>query len=111
MLAFIKLVDSKYISTEQEYRPIDFGRRAQYFTLDVLSTVAYGAPFGFLETDTDVYQYIELSEQVIPAAMMVTVFPWLNKILTLSLMKGILPSEKDPIGFGKIKGFVTIFVT
>jgi cytochrome P450 len=104
VLAFINLIDTKYITTDKEYRPIDFGRRAQYFTLDVLSTVAYGTPFGFLETDTDVFQYIETSEKVIPAVMMVTVLPWLNRLLASSFMKSILPSEKDPIGFGKIIG-------
>lgn len=102
MSALIKLIDTKYITTESEYRPLDFGRRAQYFTLDVISTVAYGSPFGFLSTDTDVYQYIETSEKVIPAAMMVTVLPWLNGLLKSPLMKSLMPSENDPIGFGKI---------
>lgn len=110
MLALIKLIDSKYITTDTEYRPIDFGRRAQYFTLDVISTVAYGFPFGFLATDTDVYQYIETSEKAVLAAMVVTVYPWLNHILTSSFMKSILPSATDPIGFGKIIGFVPLLI-
>jgi hypothetical protein len=87
---------------------MDFGRRVQYFTLDALSTMAYGAPLGYLATDTDVYQYIETSEKVISAAMIVTVFPWLNRVLTSPIMKSLLPSEKDPTGFGKIIGFVTL---
>jgi hypothetical protein len=78
--------------------------------LDVLSTVAYGSPFGFLSTDTDVYQFIETSEKVIPTVMMVTVFPWLNYILASSFMKSLLPSERDPIGFGKIIGFVLLLI-
>jgi hypothetical protein len=109
VLALIKLIDSKYITTDTEYRPIDFGRKAQYFTLDVISSVAYGFPFGFLATDSDVYQYIETSEKVVPAAMVVTVYPWLNHILTSSFMKSLLPSATDPIGFGKILGFVPLF--
>ncbi len=105
--AFIKLINTKYITTDSEYKPLDFGRRAQYFTLDVISDVAYGKPFGFLATDTDVHEYIKTAEQVIPAAMMVTVFPWLNRLLKSPLMKGLMPSEKDPIGFGKIVGYDT----
>lgn len=85
---------------------MDFGQKAQFFTLDVISSVAYGFPFGFPDTDTDVYQYIELSEKVVPAAMVVTVYPWLNNILTSSLMKSVLPSATDQIGFGKILGYV-----
>jgi hypothetical protein len=110
VLALIQLIDSKYITTDKEYRPIDFGRKAQYFTLDVISTVAYGFTFGFLATDTDVYQYIETSEKVVPAAMVVTVYPWLNHILTSSFMKSLLPSATDPIGFGKIIGFVPLLI-
>lgn len=110
MLALIKLIDTKYITTDTDYRPIDFGRRAQFFTLDAISTVAYGSPFGFLTTDTDVYQYIETTEKMIPAVMMVTVFPWLNHILASSFVKSLLPSERDPIGFGKIIGFVLLLI-
>ncbi|KAH9212789.1 pisatin demethylase [Leptodontidium sp. 2 PMI_412] len=105
VLALIKLIDSKYITTNTEYRPMDFGRKAQYFTLDVISHVAYGKPFGFLDTDTDLYQYIATSEKAVPAAMMVTIFPWLNYVLTSSFMKSLLPSATDAIGFGKIIGF------
>jgi len=89
---------------------MDFGRKAQYFTLDVISHVAYGMPFGFLATDTDVYQYIETSEKAVPAVMMVTIFPWLNHVLTSSFMKRLLPSATDAIGFGKIIGFVPLLI-
>ena len=107
VLALIKLIDSKFITTDAEYRPVDFGRKAQFFTLDVISTLAYGFPFGFLATDTDVYQYIETCEKMVPATMMLTVYPWINRILTSYFMKSLLPSGADPIGFGKIIGFVS----
>ena len=107
MLALIKLIDSKFITTDTEYRPVDFGRKAQFFTLDVISTLSYGFPFGFLATDTDVYKYIETCEKMVPATMMVTVYPWINRILTSYFMKNLLPSAADPIGFGKIIGFVS----
>jgi hypothetical protein len=110
VLALINLIDSKYVTTDKEYRPIDFGQKAQFFTLDVISAVAYGFPFGFLATDTDVYHYIEMSEKVVPAGMVVTVYPWINHILTSSFMKSLLPSATDPIGFGKILGFVLLFI-
>ena len=110
MLALINLIDSNYITTDKEYRPMDFGQKAQFFTLDVISIVAYGFPFGFLSTDTDVYHYIETSEKAVVAAMVVTVYPWINHILTSSFMKRLLPSATDPIGFGKILGFVSFII-
>ena len=34
--------------------------------------------------------------------MMVTALPWINWVLQTRLVKRILPSEKDLIGFGKL---------
>lgn len=65
----------KYAS---EHRPMDFGRKAQYFKLDVISSVAYGDAFGYLASDSDVHDYIKSTEETFKAAMMVTVLPWLN---------------------------------
>ncbi|PVH79035.1 pisatin demethylase [Cadophora sp. DSE1049] len=93
-----------YSTNGFEYKPFDFGRKAQFFTLDVITHLAYGKAFGFLTTDSDVYEYIKTVEETLPAAMLVTVLPWMNWLLQTNLVKRILPSEKDPIGFGKLLG-------
>jgi hypothetical protein len=84
---------------------MDFGRKSQYFTLDAISDISYRQPFGFLSTDSDMYSYISIVERVFVTAVMVTVFPWLNWVLGLRILKAALPSDKDPLGFGKIIGF------
>ena len=94
----------KYLTTGSDFKPFDFGRKAQFFTLDVITHLAYGKAFGFLKTDSDVYEYIKTVEETLPAAMLVTVLPWMNWLLQTKLVKRILPSEKDPIGFGKLLG-------
>ncbi|TVY75669.1 Cytochrome P450 monooxygenase [Lachnellula suecica] len=101
--AFIALID-KYVTTGSDYKPLDFGRKAQYFTLDVITTLAFGRAFGFVATDSDVFDYIKTVEETLPAAQMVTVLPWINWVLQMRLVKRFLPSEKDPIGFGKLMG-------
>ncbi len=93
------------MSTDKENKPLDFGRKAQYFTLDVISDVAYREPFGFMETDSDLYDYTKIVESVFVAAAMVTIFPWINWILNLSIMKAVLPSDEDLLGIGKIQGY------
>lgn len=100
ILSFMALI-SKYADTK---KPIDLGRRAQFFTLDVISDLAFGEPFGFLETDSDVYKYIQITEETLPSVMVTTVIPWLIKILSSPLFKSLLPSEKDRLGFGKLMG-------
>lgn len=93
-----------YVSTGAEYRALDFGRKAQYFTLDVISSVAYGRAFGFLAEDGDVHDYIETTERALPAVMLVTVMPWLNWLLRTRLVARLLPTERDRVGFGKVMG-------
>jgi hypothetical protein len=89
-----------------EKEPMDLGRKVQYFTLDVISDIAYGAPFGFVETDSDVFEYIKTTEKNLPMVMVVTVFPWLLKLLNSPILKGLLPSTKDRLGFGRIMRWV-----
>ncbi|KAL2682430.1 hypothetical protein Neosp_006881 [[Neocosmospora] mangrovei] len=100
ILAFIELL-RKYAD---EKKPVDLGRRAQFFTLDVLSDLAFGEPFGFLETDSDVYEYIKTTEETLPMVMVTTVVPWLVKVLSSPIFKSLLPSEKDRLGFGRVMG-------
>ncbi|CZR54663.1 related to pisatin demethylase (cytochrome P450) [Phialocephala subalpina] len=104
VLALVNLIDKKYISSKEIFRPFDFGRKAQYFTLDVISDVAFGECFGDLESDGDMYEYIKTIETFMPALMIFSVYPWLNKILESSFMKRFLPSDKDLTGVGKLKG-------
>lgn len=106
VLALIKLIDTKYVSTPTQFRPFDFGRKAQYFTLDVISDVAFGEAFGDLEADADVHEYIKTIETFMPALMIFSVYPgFYNWILESRVMRGFMPSDKDPIGLGKLKGF------
>lgn len=57
-----------------------------------------------METDSDVYEYIRTTEETLPMVMVTTVVPWLVKFLGNPLMKRLLPSERDLLGFGKVMG-------
>jgi hypothetical protein len=81
---------------------MDFGRKAQFFTLNVISSIAFGSPFGYLTVDKDINDFIEKSDESMEAIGMVTVLPWINWVLQTRLVKRYLPSGKDPIGFGKV---------
>jgi len=83
---------------------MDFARKAQYFTLDVISNIAFGNAFGCLKNDADAYGYIETTEATLPVMIITTILPWLTDILTFPLLKGLMPSDKDLIGIGKVMG-------
>lgn len=98
VLRLIDLIETKYAATRQ---PFDFGRKAQYFTLDVITDLAFGKPFGDLSSDSDVYEYIRTQEENMPGIIVSTVIPWMLTILSSPLFKRMLPSDKDLIGIGK----------
>jgi hypothetical protein len=88
-----------------EYKPLDFGRKVQYLTLDVISYAAYGKAFGYLAADEDLHQYIQTTEDMLQGAQMIAIFPWLVQVLQTGFVQQFLPSDKDAIGFGKMMGF------
>ncbi|OHE95151.1 cytochrome P450 [Colletotrichum orchidophilum] len=91
----------KYASHDEAF---DFGAKAQYFTLDVISDLAFGEPFGDLATDSDVHEYIKTMEQNMPTILVTSVLPWLLALLSSPLFRSMMPSEKDAIGVGKTMG-------
>ncbi|KAG0645674.1 Cytochrome P450 monooxygenase lolP1 [Hyphodiscus hymeniophilus] len=104
IVALMKLIDTKYVSTNLVYRPMDFSRKAQYLALDVISSLAYGKAFGDLEKDEDVHNYIEMIEEAGPNIVLLTVLPVMRKMLRMPLIKNLVPNAKDQFGFGKVMG-------
>ncbi|KAF4508881.1 hypothetical protein G6O67_005210 [Ophiocordyceps sinensis] len=98
VLALINLLDTSYVSAN---RPFDFGRKAQYFTLDVISDLAFGKPFGDIATDSDVHEYISTMEANMPNIILTSSLPWLLGLLGSPLFRWMLPSDKDMIGVGR----------
>ncbi|KAK0369575.1 benzoate 4-monooxygenase cytochrome p450 [Colletotrichum limetticola] len=66
--------------------------------------LAFGEPFGDVASDSDVHEYIRTSEQNMPNVVLAAVLPWLLALLSSPLLRCLLPSDKDAIGFGKTIG-------
>lgn len=101
---FVNLIEKSYLSTSQVYRPMDFGEKASFFTLDVISDLAFGQAFGYLDSDEDVYEYLKITKAAIPFMMFVADVPVLADVLQSRLFRGLLPSEADKAGFGAFIG-------
>ena len=102
----IYLLESKYVSTDIAYKPVDFAPKASFFTLDVISDIALGKAFGNLEADKDVSSYIKTTEETFPMLVLLGSFPWLARVFFSRPMKSLLPSDTDTVGMGKLMGFV-----
>ena len=98
----LNLIRSKYLSTKEQARPMDLARKIQFFTLDVISSIGFGQPFGDLNSDSDIDSYIHSGEQALGFVTFSTAtgltsvlhWPWLARLLG--------PSEKDKRGLGKM---------
>lgn len=94
----MRLLEARYVARNEAF---DFGRKAQYFTIDVITDLAFGRAFGDLATDSDVHEYISTMEANMPNIIVTTVLPWLTAVLGSPLCRWMLPSERDIIGLGR----------
>ena len=98
----MQLIRAKYISTEALSKPMDFARKIQFLTLDVISDIGFGEAFGDLRADADVNDYIKSGEE---GLMVLTLFMALGLTDFLQIpfiARWLGPSEKDATGFGRI---------
>ncbi|KAK1758886.1 cytochrome p450 [Echria macrotheca] len=103
--ALVDLIERKYISTDTEANPIEFAHRAQFFTLDTISDVAHSKPFGHLEKDEDVFQYIHYTSLTIPVFTSILVIPGLYKWIQRWPLNKLAPTSMDKYGIGMMMGF------
>lgn len=80
---------------------MDLAIKIHYLTLDTITALAFGERFGYLEQDSDLHQYIQMTEASMPAMMVLSVLPKLTMLLQSPLFRWAVPSEHDRVGFGK----------
>lgn len=93
----------KYATSAASTAPsihMDLAEKIPFFTLDVISHISLGEPFGDLKADSDVKNYIKSSEEGLKIGN--TAFAmgiaWLKDKPVIG--PAISPSEKDATGFG-----------
>lgn len=97
VLRLLNLLENKYIANG---RPFDFAQKAQFLTLDVITDLAFGKPFGDVQSDSDMHEYIGTMEQNMPVIVLSTVIPWLSALLQHPLAQTLFASDES-LGIGK----------
>ncbi|KAK5131531.1 hypothetical protein LTR08_000858 [Meristemomyces frigidus] len=84
-------------------KAVDMIRLSEFFTLDVLSEIAFGQAFGYLDANEDLYDYITTGDAFIPIFELTNNHTWLRKIIWSPWVAALLaPKETDKVGQGRI---------
>jgi cytochrome P450 len=83
-------------------KPMDLAKKIPFFTLDVISHVGLGQPFGDLLADADLNGYLQASEEGLKIGNTAWAMGlgWLRNFPLIGPL--ISPSEKDKAGFGRM---------
>ncbi|KAH0435755.1 cytochrome P450 [Colletotrichum camelliae] len=106
---FINSIDKNWLSAPGKTRLFDIARRVQFFTIDTITHVCFGKPMGFVESDTDMHNFIATIETQLPIVQHFSVFLSLNTVLRWaakvpSLRRLVVPSPADKSGIGVVMG-------
>jgi hypothetical protein len=98
----IDVIRSRHLS-----QPVDFSRLASYFTLDVITDIAFGTPFGYLPTEEDIYDLIKISQDSMTTSQYIAIFPVFVKLLASPILRRfVMPSVRDKVGLGKYMEYI-----
>jgi hypothetical protein len=93
------------MSSESTFRPVDFARVAQYLSIDVISDIAFGEPFGFIAQDGDVHDYIKMQRALLPVFEWFSTLPSLNRLIRIGWISRLaMPTPNDKTGLGRLMG-------
>jgi hypothetical protein len=80
-------------------------RLCQFLTLDVITTIAFGEPMGFLARDEDVHGYIANQVSMLPIFEWFSTLPILEKTIRIPIIaKVAMPRPTDKAGAGLLMG-------
>lgn len=92
---------AEFIRTRYNGTPLDMSKAARYFTLDVLSTVAFGAKFGFMEADQDLWNYNKTNEDFMHILLLMTHHGPVRWLMMTPFMQWLAgPKITDKAGLG-----------
>lgn len=98
MLELLDLIRTKYNRVS-----MDISYVARYFTLDVLSSIAFGRKFGYMEANYDMYDYNKVNGEFFAILELILNHDLFRKILTSDWMQSLAaPKLTDKTGVGPL---------
>lgn len=85
---------------------MDVAEMTRFFTIDVLSTVAFGKPFGFLAANKDLWEYNQNTSSFMIALEWVANHKTIRTLFQSRIMQALAaPKETDKTGMGPMLAF------
>lgn len=101
VVEMIDLINTKYSNTV-----VDMAAITRFFTLDVLSTIAFGRPFGFMAANADLWDYDKLTTQAMLILEWVVNHARFRWFFQSTLVQALAaPKSTDSRGMGPMLGF------
>lgn len=102
----LELIRNKYLSSKANgHRPMDWGEKSSFFTLDSITDIAFGYPIGAMKNDKDPYDFFGLMESALVMGSVMTIYPWLAAFFQTDFMHRLTaPKADDSNGFGRMMG-------
>jgi len=93
----------------------DIAMRIQYLTMDIITHLCFSKPFGFVDADDDVYDFLSSTKTMLPIVHHFTVILEFNTILHMVrnlpwLKKLVVPSAANKSGIGKTMAVNLLFL-
>lgn len=84
---------------------LEFAALTSFFTMDVISKVAFGEEFGYLKANADIFDFLRESRDNWPRLAMAVDVPWIRNVIFSKLFLKLLgPKESDAKGMGRCMG-------
>ncbi|TLD31295.1 hypothetical protein PspLS_01879 [Pyricularia sp. CBS 133598] len=82
---------------------VDLGPISCYFTMDVITRLGFGQEFGYLQSETDLYNFLGGVRDLWPRMSTSADIPWIRNVLFSKFFLKLLgPGPKDKEGFGAL---------
>ncbi|KAK2025646.1 cytochrome P450 [Colletotrichum zoysiae] len=96
------MIRQHYLSTPTEMRKADLVWIIRYFTLDSITFLAYGEPFGYLEANDDLFDFNRQVQSATKPMSMVVDTPLLRHFVNSPLAPHFMPKITDKKGMGRL---------
>lgn len=108
----VKLLNIMKNRYARQSRHLELGLFSCFFTMDVITRLAFGQEFGYLEKETDLYGFFKSLRDLWPRISTSADIPWIRNVLfSTPFLKLFGPKPQDKTGFGALmRRVISIYV-